>query len=291
MSKIPKKRKFQIEPNSLSAIEESATKGVLRRMRNPSAKVEESPGTGEKPFEPQKLELVEKIQEPETSLPEKTVEIKENFGQPVNQNPVNQLTTMDNQTKDLVVNQKENEMDNQLASKPVNQLTSENSFRTRRERKLKGLRLPKQKLEKWELWCFVNKYDFQDAVEIAMDWLTSQPNHLLTSQLDNHVLIDDIDDNKETDESLIFYQKWTGNKIKPKDRLARESVRKFSNDIIKIGIMTAISRTKTKINSFAYCIPVIEEVADDAEIVKDKDNYLKGIERFIERSRKGMKNY
>ncbi len=214
----------------------------------------------------------------------------ENTGQPVNQNSVNQLTSVVNHTIPSVVNHTQDTVDNQLtvnSEKMDNQLASEKKFRSRRERKLKGLRLPKQKLEKWELWCFVNKFDFQEAVEIAMDWLTGQPVASLTGQLDNHVLIDDIDDNKETDEIIIFYQKWTGNNIRPKDRKAREEVRRFSDDICKIGILTAISRAKTKINSFAYCVPVIEDIAEEAGAIDSKNEYLKHLEKFILSARKG----
>jgi hypothetical protein len=214
----------------------------------------------------------------------------EKTGQPVNQNSVNQLTSVVNQPVPFVVNQGEEEVVNQLTNKHtevVNQLTTEKKFRSRRERTLKGLRLPKQKLEKWELWCFVNKFDFQEAVEIAMDWLTGQPVASLTGQLDNHVLIDDIDDNKEIDEIIIFYRKWTGNNIKSKDRKAREEVRRFSDDICKIGILTAISRAKNKINSFAYCVPVIEDIAEDAGAIESKGDYLKHLETFILGVRKG----
>jgi hypothetical protein len=214
----------------------------------------------------------------------------ENTGQPVNQNSVNQLTSVVNHTIPTVVNHPQGIVDNQLTAnseKVDNQLTSEKKFRSRRERKLKGLRLPKQKLEKWELWCFVNKFDFQEAVEIAMDWLTGQPVASLTGQLDNHVLIDDIDDNKETDEIIIFYQKWTGNNIRPKDRKAREEVKRFSDDVCKIGILTAISRAKTKINSFAYCVPVIEDIAEDAAVIDGKEEYLKHLEKFILSAKKG----
>jgi hypothetical protein len=216
----------------------------------------------------------------------------EKTGQPVNQNSVNQLTSVVNQLIPSVVNQQQEEAVNQLTNKNievVNQLTVEKKFRSRRERKLKGLRLPKQKLEKWELWCFVNKFDFQEAVELAMDWLTGQPVASLTGQLDNHVLIDDVDANKETDEIIIFYQKWTGNNIKSKDRKAREEVRRFSDDVCKIGILTAISRAKAKINSFAYCVPVIEDIAEEAGAIDIKGEYLKHLEKFILSARKGQK--
>jgi hypothetical protein len=220
-----------------------------------------------------KLEVVPKIE------PDPPIEIQpendENTGQPVNQKVVNQLTSMVNQPEELLVNH----LVNQPEEKLVNQSNQEKMYRSRRDRKLKGLRLPTQKLEKWQLWCFINKLDFQDAVELAMDWLTGQPV--------NHVLIDDIDEDKETDEIIIFYRKWTGNKIKPKDRTARDEVKRFSDDVCKIGILTAISRAKTKINSFAYCVPVIEDIAEEAGAIDSKGEYLKHLEKFVLSARKG----
>jgi 6-pyruvoyl-tetrahydropterin synthase len=125
----------------------------------------------------------------------------------------------------------------------------------------------------------MNKLDFQDAVEKAMDYFIGRP--------DAHVLIDDFDEDKETDEVIIFYRKWTGNKIKPKDRAAREEVGRFSDDICKIGILTAMSRAKSKINSFAYCVPVIEDIAEDAAVIDGKEEYLKHLEKFILSAKKG----
>jgi hypothetical protein len=195
----------------------------------------------------------------------------ENSGQPVSQNAVSQSTS--------VANQSDGELANQSDGRLANQSTSEKIYRSRKERRQKGLRLPVQKLEKWELWCFLNKVEFQDAIEIAMDWLTSQPA--------NHILIDDFDVDKETDEIIVFYRKWTGNNIRPKDRAAREEVKRFSDDVCKIGILTAISRAKTKINSFAYCVPVIEDIAEEAGAIDSKGEYLKHLEKFILSARKG----
>jgi hypothetical protein len=159
------------------------------------------------------------------------------------------------------------------------QTPSENSYSSRKYRKRKTIRLPFQKVEKYELWCFMNKIDFQDAVEKSMDYFIGRP--------DAHILIDDFDEDKENDEIIIFYRKWTGNNIRPKDRKAREEVRRFSDDICKIGILTAISRAKTKINSFAYCVPVIEDIAEDAAVIDGKDEYLKHLEKFILSAKRG----
>jgi hypothetical protein len=221
-----------------------------------------------------KLEVVPKI-EPD-SLIEIRPEIEESSGQPVNQKMVNQLTTVVNHSDEIMVNHSGEEL--------VNQIQTEKMYRSRRERKLKGLRLPIQKLERWQLWCFINKVDFQDAVELAMDWLTGQPV--------NHVLIDDFDEDKEIDEIIIFYQKWTGNKIKPKDRTARDEVKRFSNDICKIGILTAILRANSKINSFKYCVPVIEEIASSTDElpIKDKDIYVKYLQQTVMNVKKGKES-
>jgi hypothetical protein len=101
-------------------------------------------------------------------------------------------------------------------------------------------------------------------------------------------LIDDFEEKKETDEIIIFYQKWTGNNIRPKDRTAREEVKRFSDDICKIGILTAILRAKNKINSFNYCIPVIEEIAatQDEQPMKDKDVYVEYLQQTVMNVRK-----
>lgn len=200
------------------------------------------------------------VEEPELIPPpalpvEPPVEV-ETTGQLVNQFKANQSTSAANQSTSGLVNQS--------TSPLVNQLASDKNYPSRRLRKLKGLRLPIQKLEKWEFWCFLNKVDFQDAVEQAMDWLTSQPV--------NHVLIDDLEDIGTTDDVLIFYHRWTGNRITEKDKDAREKIRNFSDDVCKIGIAISIYRAKTKINSFKYCVGAIEEAADTPH--EDPGSYL-----------------
>lgn len=188
---------------------------------------------------------------------------EENAGQPANQTEANQSATL--------VSQLAGQPANQNTGQPVSQLTSPENYPSRRLRKQKGLRLPVQKLEKWELWCYLNKVDFQDAVEQAMDWLTSQPV--------SHILIDDLEDVGTDDDILIFYHRWTGNRISQKDKDARETVRRFSDDVCKIGIAISIYRAKAKINSFKYCIGAIEEAA--ATPLENTGNYLKYLEQTI----------
>jgi hypothetical protein len=216
-----------------------------------------------------KLEVVPKTEQPPSI--EKEPEIKVSAGRP-------DVQIIDAQTS-IVDAQTPKNVDAQTPKNVDAQTSSELSYPSRKHRKRKTIRLPFQKVEKYELWCFMNKIDFQDAVEKAMDYFIGRP--------DAHVLIDDSDEDKETDEVIIFYRKWTGNKIKPKDRVAREEVKKFSDDICKIGILTAISRAKTKINSFAYCVPVIEDIAEEAGAIESKGDYLKHLERFIMSVKKG----
>jgi hypothetical protein len=205
-----------------------------------------------------KLEVVPKTEQPPSI--EKEPEIIVSAGRPDAQTIDVQTPTLGAQTPKAV--------DAQTPKAVDAQTPNENFYPSRKLRKRKTLRLPAYKVEKYELWCFVNKIDFQDAVEHAMDYLIGRP--------DAHILIDDFEDDKETDEIIIFYQKWTGNKIKPKDRQAREEVKKFSNDICKIGILTAILRAKSKINSLQYCLPVIEEIGESIDALPtDRDTYLK----------------
>jgi hypothetical protein len=190
-------------------------------------------------------------------------------GQPANQFKDDQSTTEANQIP--------GQLANQSTSEPANQSASPNNYPSRRARKQKGLRLPVQKLQKWELWCFLNKIDFQDAVEQAMDWLTSQPV--------NHVLIDDFEDIGTTDDVLIYYHKWTGNRITEKDKEAREQVRRFADDVCKVGIAISIFRAKQKINSFRYCVGAIEEAGEVPLPMSDPAQYLKYLEDGLKKKK------
>jgi hypothetical protein len=215
-----------------------------------------------------KLEVVPKTEQ--LSPVEKQPEMAISAGRPDVQNLDAQTSSVDVQTPE--------HLDAQTPERLDVQTPSEKSYSSRKYRKRKTIRLPFQKVEKYELWCFMNKIDFQDAVEKSMDYFIGRP--------DAHVLIDDFDEDKETDEIIVFYRKWTGNNIRPKDRAAREEVKRFSDDVCKIGILTAISRAKTKINSFAYCVPVIEDIAEEAGAIDSKGEYLKHLEKFILNARK-----
>jgi hypothetical protein len=74
----------------------------------------------------------------------------------------------------------------------------------------------------------INKVSFRDAVERALDWLTS-------GQPVNHVLIDDQDDDEEKDigksisssaieQISAFYRQWTKNSISEEDHRAMAEI-------------------------------------------------------------------
>jgi hypothetical protein len=56
-----KKRKFQIEPNSLSKAEENSTRNVLRRLRNPSESLRGTETVEKDEIQPEKFEAVERV--------------------------------------------------------------------------------------------------------------------------------------------------------------------------------------------------------------------------------------
>jgi hypothetical protein len=181
---------------------------------------------------------------------------------------VDQLTTLANQEKldnqSPVVNQ-----DQTINSSPDRLVKNESHFKSRRERKLKGIRISAEKLHKYELWCFINKIDFQDAVEKALDWLTS-------GQPVNHVLIDDLDDDDKNiklpsssavENIAAFYREWTRNTVSEEDLKAIREISSLDPNTIKLGIITAIYRKASskgtrKINSFRYFFGTIREVAN-----------------------------
>jgi hypothetical protein len=180
---------------------------------------------------------------------------------------VDQLTTLANQEK--LDNQSAVVCHNQtIKSGPERPVKDASHFKSRRERKLKGIRISAEKLHKYELWCFINKIDFQDAVEKALDWLTS-------GQPVNHVLIDDLDDDKNiklTSSSAVeniaaFYREWTRNTVREEDLKAIREISSIDTNTIKLGIITAIYRKASskgtrKINSFRYFFGTIREVAN-----------------------------
>ncbi len=197
--------------------------------------------------------------------------------QPVNQQPVDQLTTLVNQSTTI---QPSIPLVNQLTSQPVTHQV-ERSYRSRRERRLKGIRLPVSSLEKYELWCVLNKVDFQEAVDFAMNWLTSQPVNQLTGQpanqlttLINNDLNNELVINDEKAKSVFAkYSELTGKPVVQKDMDAYREVAHLDYAVIVSGLETAIRRAQaagSKVNSFRYANNCILEIAKlSAQVVNN----------------------
>ena len=116
------------------------------------------------------------------SLPALHAEKELITGQPVNQTPENQLTTLVNQLTIEKEYEFSNEVVNQSTSQLVNQ-SPERCFKSRKNRRLKGIRFLSNNLKRYEVWCLLNNVEFQDAADFALIWLTSQPVNLSAGQL------------------------------------------------------------------------------------------------------------
>lgn len=160
-------------------------------------------------------------------------------------------------------------LDSQPTGQPDSQTASvdnENRYPSRRNRTQITARLPAQKVEKYKLWCFMNRVDLQDAIERGMDWLTGQ----LDSQSSTYQF-DDIDDTSIDEGIINFYERWTRNKATVKDKAAHAEVQHLAPHIIKCGILLSLQRAKGRINSFRYCHGAINEMAESGS----GEDYLK----------------
>ena len=87
------------------------------------------------------------------------------------------------------------------------------------------------------------------------------------------------------EELLAYYAKWTGNPIRESDWQAMRFALFYTPAAIKAGILMSILRTKTKVNSFKYCLGAIDEVAK-AGIVGSVD-HVRYLEMKVEKAREG----
>jgi len=187
-------------------------------------------------------------------------------GYPVNQIPVNRLTTLVNQSSEPL----------SPSPEPIQQTTpllnEEAFYPSRTKRRLKGIRLPVQKLIKWEMFCLLHGMSFQEAVERAMDLLAAQPvNWLTTCRYDDH-------DDDWKDEVIIFFERLTGTRWKrERDDEARKEVSQYTSVTLKCGIAVSVYRFVPKrpedhIGSFRYCLGAIHEAAQAG--AADPEQYL-----------------
>lgn len=194
--------------------------------------------------------------------------------------PVNQLTTvvdqstsLDNQLTTDRLQIETPPLVNQLTSQPAAQ-TEEKFYPSRTRRTLKGIRFQSHKLEQYEEWHFKNRKrfpSFQDAVEYAMDWLTSQPVNQSTSQpvnqlttLINNDLNNLIINDAKAQRALGKYSQVTGKPASPNDHAAYLEVSSLPVEAIERGLEETKRRADKagkQVNSFKYALNVIREEA------------------------------
>lgn len=189
----------------------------------------------------------------------------------------------------------------------------EKRLRSRVERDMIRGRVPRQKAEKYRLFCFLTNTKMQTALEEAMDDLLAkhafQTGAPVLQCATDHDLNDQIDDEKERSispsssllrdvgapglqrerrnaaELLAFYQQRTGNPIKETDRAALREVATLPDHSIRTGIIYSVLRCPTRVNSLRYCIPAIKEVAQSG-MSEDASAYLeKNFDRQLSKIR------
>lgn len=187
--------------------------------------------------------------------------------------PVNQITTLVNQSTNEPAVLSPAPLVNQSTSQPINQL-DENRFPSRRGRRLKGIRLPADKLEQYEDWQHTNRKvfkDFQDMVEYALDWLTSQPiNQLsnlpvnqsttLINNVNNQLVIND----EKAKKVLGKYSELSKRTVHKRDIEAYREVEHLSAETMIIGLELTKQRADksgSPFNSFRYALNCIKEIA------------------------------
>jgi hypothetical protein len=87
------------------------------------------------------------------------------------------------------------------------------------------------------------------------------------------------------EELLAYYAKWTGNQVRENDWQAIRLALSYTPTAIKAGILMSILRTKTRVNSFKYCLGAIDEVAKSG-IVGSAD-HVRYLEMKVEKTREG----
>jgi hypothetical protein len=164
------------------------------------------------------------------------------------------------------------------------------------------MRLPRQLVAKVEIYCAVNKLDFQDAVSEGLELylaretgrLDVQPSTINDS---DELMTDDMGTSPSSSlfpdsgrpavqrdrELLRFYAEQTGNQVKERDRESVTRLLQFDDSSIKAGILKSILLCQTRVNSLAYCEGAIAEIAESGSGVE----YLEYLARKLHKPRPG----
>lgn len=154
------------------------------------------------------------------------------------------------------------------------------------------IRLDRQKLEKMRLLSVMHGRSIQDLVLTAIDslmatsGLPSTPDAAVNGLVDGNrqvaALTAPIDKDDLIDDAIVsHYEKWTGNRFgSDSDLKAYRSVQHYHPLVIQAGVLLSVWRTKTRVNSFAYCVGAISEVAESG--IKDSlKTHVKRLEAAV----------
>jgi hypothetical protein len=161
-----------------------------------------------------------------------------------------------------------------------------------------SVRLDKEKLDRLHFVAMSRGVTLQDLIGgwadafLVSEGLTPTPRLTPTGgwhQTDQ--MIDDVRGPStssvlERPEALLaYYTKWTGNQVLERDWQAMRLALSYTPIAVKAGILMSILRTKTRVNSFKYCLGAIDEVAK-AGIISSTD-YVRYLELKVEKAREG----
>lgn len=160
----------------------------------------------------------------------------------------------------------------QIPSQPNTQYV-DSQFPSRILRRQKSIRLPVSKLPGYEDYQHANRHvfkDFQDLVEYALDWVTSQPvtqlpkppntqiPALIKNEVNNQLIIND----EKAQRILARYARVTSRAVKQRDFEAYAEVAHLDESVLERGIDAAPQKAREAghtINGFRYClIPILE---------------------------------
>jgi hypothetical protein len=160
------------------------------------------------------------------------------------------------------------------------------------------LRLHRAKLDRLHLVAMSRGITLQDLLGgwvdaflvdeglTATPRLTASGGCRLTDQMIDDVGVTSTSSVLERPEELLaYYAKWTGNQIRESDWQTIRLALSYTPTAIKAGILMSILRTKTKVNSFKYCLGAIDEVAK-AGIVGTTD-HVRYLEMKVEKAKEG----
>ena len=160
------------------------------------------------------------------------------------------------------------------------------------------VRLQREKLDGLRLITMSRGITLQDLLGgwvdafLANEGLTSTPGlapspgwHQTDQMIDDAEGISTSSVLRRPEDLLNYYSRWTGNPVRENDWQAIRLALSYTPAAIKAGILMSILRTKTRVNSFKYCLGAIDEVTKSG-IVGSVD-HVRYLEMKVEKAREG----